>query len=425
VATELLNFIPFEAQKLGLVLLLSFLIGLEREEHKADASNKGSFFGGVRTFPLLGAFGYSVAMISHDQTAPIAAGLLIVGAFMAMSFRHKIMVAATHGLTSEISGLLTFVIGALVFEEHFWVASTLVVVGLFLLELKSSLEGLATRLPPDEILTFAKFLLLAVVILPTLPDKPFTSFHINPFKTWLIVVTISGISYASYILQRLLGKKGGVFAAAVLGGAYSSTLTSIVLAKRSQGQARASLFSGAILMASGVMYVRLAVILAIFGRSMPTIVIPSLLVLGIVGLSGGFAWTYRSHQATAAFIEIEPKNPLELSSALVFALLFLAMMMLSATLLALVGSAGVYLLAIVAGATDVDPFVLGLTQSAGTGTPAVVAATSVFISAASNNIAKGIYAFIFSRERAGIESLVLLAALAFLGMAPAVYFLVT
>jgi uncharacterized membrane protein (DUF4010 family) len=226
-------------------------------------------------------------------------------------------------------------------------------------------------------------------------------------------------------LQRLLGKKGGVFAAAVLGGAYSSTLTSIVLAKRSQGQARASLFSGAILMASGVMYVRLAVILAIFGRSMPTIVIPSLLVLGIVGLSGGFAWTYRSHQATAAFIEIEPKNPLELSSALVFALLFLAMMMLSATLLALVGSAGVYLLAIVAGATDVDPFVLGLTQSAGTGTPAVVAATSVFISAASNNIAKGIYAFIFSRERAGIESLVLLAALAFLGMAPAVYFLVT
>src|ERR1017187_6667431 len=77
----------------------------------------------------------------------------------------------------------------------------------------------------NEIVTVAKFLVLAVVILPIVPNKELTRFHINPFKTWLVVVAVSGVSFASYVLQRLLKKRGGVMLSAVLGGAYSSTLT--------------------------------------------------------------------------------------------------------------------------------------------------------------------------------------------------------
>ena len=90
-----------------------------------------------------------------------------------------------------------------VYRGFFWIATTLVVISMFLLELKGVLEGLSKRVPPEEILTFTKFLLLTAVILPVLPRQDFGPFHINPFKTWMVVVAVSTVSYGSYVLQRL------------------------------------------------------------------------------------------------------------------------------------------------------------------------------------------------------------------------------
>ncbi len=121
-----------------------------------------------------------------------------------MSYRHKLSAAQAladpPGVTTEISGLTTYVLGALVSNGYYWIAVTIAVVSLFLLELKGVLEGLSKRLAPHEILTFTKFLLLTAVILPTVPNTPFTQFGINPFKTWLLVVAVCGISYGSYVL---------------------------------------------------------------------------------------------------------------------------------------------------------------------------------------------------------------------------------
>ena len=133
-----------------------------------------------------------------------------------------------------MSGLATFLVGALVCYGHLWIATTLGVASLLLLELKAALEKLAARIAPNEILTFAKFLLLSGVILPILPNQEFGPFHINPFKTWLVVVAISTISYASYVLQKLTKGQGGVVLAALLGGAYSSTVTTVVMARRAK-----------------------------------------------------------------------------------------------------------------------------------------------------------------------------------------------
>src|SRR3972149_2723656 len=105
---------------------------------------------------------------------------------------------------------------------------------LLLLELKTALEGLSERIPSEEVITFTKFLLLTVVILPAVPDQEFTRFHLNPFKTWLIVTAVSAISYGSYVLQRLTKKKGGIVFAALLGGAYSSTVMTVALARRAR-----------------------------------------------------------------------------------------------------------------------------------------------------------------------------------------------
>src|SRR4029077_20249744 len=134
VPQQLYQWLPPEGVKILLVLVLSFLIGLEREEHKASIDHYG--FGGVRTFPLIGLLGYSLALLSGAQLMPVAVGFAVVAAFLWLSYRHKLSVAEAAGVTSEMSGLATYVVGALVYHEHFWIATTLSVASMLLLELK-------------------------------------------------------------------------------------------------------------------------------------------------------------------------------------------------------------------------------------------------------------------------------------------------
>src|SRR5262249_24086345 len=159
---NLIQFIPKDGVQIGLVLFLSFLIGLEREEHKATAEHYG--FGGVRTFPLLGLLGYALSSLSGGNLILPSVGFAVVGAFFLQSYRHKLKGLPAAGMTTELSGLVIYVVGALVSVEKYWVAVTLTVLGVALLELKAALERLAKRLPGDEILTFAQFLLLTAVI---------------------------------------------------------------------------------------------------------------------------------------------------------------------------------------------------------------------------------------------------------------------
>ena len=192
---EIYKQLPPEAVQILLVLFLSFLIGLEREEH--SAAGKYFSFGGVRTFPLIGLIGYSVALVSGQQVLPVTLGFLVVGGFLLVSYWHKLSKVEAAGVTTEMSGLATFLIGALICYGHLWIATALGVASLLLLELKTALEKLAERIAPNEIFTFGKFLFLSGVILPILPNQEFGPFHINPFKTWLVVVAISTVSYAS------------------------------------------------------------------------------------------------------------------------------------------------------------------------------------------------------------------------------------
>ena len=413
---ELLNELPPDVFKITLVLFLSFLIGLEREEHKATGTYA---FGGVRTFPLIGLVGYSVALLSGAQVLPLIVGFLVIAAFLLISYWHKISRFEGAGVTTEISGLATFIAGALIFYGHFWTATTLSVASLLLLDLKAALERLAVRIAPNEILTFAKFLLLSGVILPVLPNQVFTQFHINPFKTWLVVVAISAISYASYVLQKLTKGQGGIVLAALLGGAYSSTVTTVVLARRAKSQNQPHLYSGSILIASGVMYLRLIALLALFNHALLRMVLVPFLVLAGVAAGAGWLWSRRAdHAQTGAQELLEPKNPLDLLAAFFFAALFLVMLVATQLAVTYLGRGGLNALAALMGVSDVDPFIMGLTQAAGTGTPLQVAAVAIIIAAASNNIIKGIYASSLAGRDTGRQSLIFLASLAALSLVP-------
>jgi uncharacterized membrane protein (DUF4010 family) len=415
--TDLYRMLPPEGIKIFLVLALGFLLGLEREEHKAAGTEYG--FGGVRTFPLIGLIGYAVALTAGPENLPVVLGLAVVAAFMLVSYWHKLQVSGVAGVTTEISALATYLVGALVARDEFWVATTLAVAGLFLLELKAALEGLAKRIASGEILTFAKFLLLTAVVLPVLPNQPFGSAAINPFKTWLVVVAVSAVSYGSYVIQRLTKRQGGIALAAVLGGAYSSTVTTLVLARRAAREARPHLFSGSTLMASGMMYLRLTALVGLFNPVLLAILGLPFAALAVVALGAGWLWS-RVPDGRAGDVakEFDPRNPLELRAALLFGAIFLAMLVLTHLVVAHLGHAGLYSLATLMGATDVDPFVLGLTQGAASGTPTASAAAAIVVAASSNNLMKGIYAYAVSDRATGVMSLTLLALLAVAGLTP-------
>ena len=409
--------LPPEGGKILLALFLSFLMGLEREERRTASDHYS--FGGVRTYPLIGLIGYATSLLSGGQILPVMLGFAVVGGFLMLAYQHKVATSALSGVTSEMSGLTTYLVGALVYREQFWIATTVTVASMLLLEFKAVLEGLSKRIAAEEILTFTKFLLLTAVILPVLPNQEFGPFQINPFKAWLVVVAVSGVSYGSYVIQKLTKGQGGVILAALLGGAYSSTVTTVVLAKRAARESRPHLFAGGTLIASGVMYLRLAGLVTMFNRNlMLTLGVPFAL-LAAAGVGAGWLWT-RIPDATAGEVkrEFEPKNPLELRAAFFFALLFLAILVATHLVVTYLGRAGVYTLAAVMGVTDVDPFIMGMTQSAGGVTSLKVASAAILIAAASNNLVKGIYAFWFSDRKTGVESLCLLGGLTLAGIAP-------
>ncbi len=414
---ELYRWLPQEGVKILLVLFLSFLTGLEREEHKA--SNDRYAFGGVRTFPLIGLIGYAIALLSGGELLPVALGFAVIAGFLMLSYRHKLSTSQPAGVTTEMSGLTTYLVGALVYRDQFWIATTLSVASMLLLELKAGLENLSKKISPDEIFTFTKFLLLTAVVLPVLPREELGPFQINPFKTWLVVVAVSTVSYGSYVIQKLTKGHGGVLLAAVLGGIYSSTVTTVALSRRAQREVRPHLFSGAILIASGVMYLRLAALLAMFNFGLFRALGPSFAVLAALAAAGGWLWSRLADARTGDVKrEYEPRNPLELRAAFGFALLFLVMLVATRLAVDYLGKAGVYALAAIMGVVDVDPFTMGMTQAAGGPTPLAVAAAAILVAAACNNLAKGVYAYSLSDRETGRQGIALLSALAALGLAP-------
>ena len=266
---KLLQLLPPEGVKIILTLFLCFLIGLEREESRWSAQGGPRYgFGGVRTFPLIGLIGYAMALLSGAQLLPLTVGFAVIGAFLWLSYRHKLETYNEAGVTTEMSGLVTYVVGALVARDQLWIATTLAVLSILLLELKDFLESLSTRIPAEEILTFTKFLLLTFVILPIVPDRNYGPFAINPFKSWLIVVAISGVSYGSYLLEKWAKGNGGLRLAALLGGAYSSTFTTLVMAKHARAAKAPHSYAGGILIASGVMYFRFLALIGFFNMQL-------------------------------------------------------------------------------------------------------------------------------------------------------------
>ena len=410
----LLQHLPPELAGFAVTLGLSLLIGFEREEKRPD--DTAGFFGGIRTFPMIGLAGFILVEV-FDSPMPYAVGLLVLGMLLAVSHWYSIQ-EGDRGLTTEFAALLTFGLGAAASREMYWLALAAGIVAVILLHEKTRLEGLAVRIPSEELRTLLRFLVLTAVILPAVPNHAFTPFNINPFKIWLVVVAVSGVSYASYLLQQRLGERA-LLLSGILGGVYSSTVTTVVLSRQSKtGCHAATGYAGAIIAASGMMYLRLWVLVILFAPALGSQLTVLFWCLGLgTVILGAVLTRLGKKNCDNGDEKTPPTNPLELSSAFTFAGIFLIVLVATRMVAERFGGTGVLILAAIMGAADVDPFILGLTQQNGTTVPLETAALAVVLAAATNNLMKGIYSVIFGSKTTGRITLISLSSLGIISLA--------
>jgi uncharacterized membrane protein (DUF4010 family) len=398
--------LPQLAMQLLVVLGIGLLIGAEREHDQSEREEEGHRqFGGVRTFPLIALAGY---LLSVDPFA-YTAGLLVLGGLLGLSYRRK-SERGRVGLTTEMAALVIYGIGPIVQAGAMWLAVAAGILTLLLLQLKQPMERLVRQLPDEEIFTFTQFALVTAVVLPLLPDRDYTQFAINPFRAWLVVVAVASISYLSYLLQRWRGGRSGLFLAAVLGGAYSSTATTVALARQARVQpAQAHILSGAVIAATGMMYLRLIILIWLFAPALGLAVVGPFLLMAIGALAAG-SWSLRRSSSPANTLPLSTRNPLQLGNALLFAAIFVGIEALTWLATQRLGEAGLFALAAIMGTAGIDPFILSVTQHA----DLVVrqGALAVAIAVASNNLFKGLYAWRIGGPTLGRRALGGLALLA-------------
>ena len=396
------------------------LIGAEREQ--AQRAKRAGEFGGIRTFPLVALLGATGALLR-----PIA-GVWVVGVgFAALA----LLLAASYvrsrdgdvGISTEIAALLTYVLGAVAATPELGHDRHLVVVvcsgiTMLLLALKAPLHRFAAKISRDDVYATTRFVLLALVVLPVLPNRTYGPLDvINPFNIGLMIVLVAGLSFAGYVAARVTSAEKGLLVTGLLGGLVSSTAVTLTFAGRAkEDRATAPLCAVAIVAASATMFPRVLVTLSIADASLlPTVAIP----LAIMTLAAyAFAWLLYRKTARAELADPVPfHNPFELRRAVQFGLLYGLVIFVAKGAQTYFGTRGVLASSVLAGLTDVDAITLSLAALHRGGLEASVASAGILAAAATNTVVKAVLAVAIGGKALGRRVAPALLVALVLGMA--------
>ena len=385
-----------------LVTVFSLLIGLSQRLQHSQKQLPEHTFGTDRTFTFIGILGFILYIISPGNIFVFFAGGMILAVFMAINYFFNIQKYDDHGITTIVIALITYCIGPLVMTQPHWLVMLVIVMVLILTEMKESFVQISQKFEKGEFLTLGKFLIIAGVILPIVPDEPiFRDLNLTPYKIWLAVVVVSSISYLSYLLKKFVFKRGSIIISGILGGLYSSTATTIVLSRRIRlNPAAKNQYIAAIIFAISMMYLRILALILIFSNDMFFHVYPWFIFLFLVsGLTGTAILLYRNKNYNDPNLEEgAEKNPLEFKIALIFTTLYVAFSFLTYFVLHRYGTPGLNGLSMIAGLTDIDPFLINLFQGK-FGVEMDIVAVITMQAIVSNNIMKLIYACVFSNRK--------------------------
>lgn len=407
--------------RFGIALLIGFLVGLQREfDHDISEKPDEKQFAGVRTFSLIALTGCTAAFLSDLA----GSSWIFIGVFMAL----VVMVGIAYllvgqkgsiGMTTEVAALLTALIGALAYWEQITLAVALGVIITALLSFKLELHGLAERLTRQDLLATLKFAIITAIILPVLPNIPIWDqppFDVLvPYKIWLMVVLISGISFSGYILIKIVGSRRGISLTGLLGGLASSTAVTLSFAQRSRkNSALGKPFALAIMLAWSVMFARVMIEVAVVHAPLLSTLWLPITVAGLLGL-GYSLYLYFSPRADDEE-DVSVSNPFELGPAITFGLLYGFILLATNAAEQFLGNTGLYLSSIISGLADVDAITLTTAELSRNGSiDAATATRAIVLAVVSNTSVKGM--IVLSTGSAALRRAILPGFLLTLGSA--------
>ena len=355
---ELIAWLPAELASLPryvVALAIGLLMGLERERNPAAKA-------GLRTFALTALLGVLTAHLATAIGALwlIAVGLLLVGAMMIAAYLHAPQQPeGDPGTTTVAALMLCYGLGVLVWHDEIQLAVMLGIAATMLLYFKPELRGFSQRMSRHDLLSILQFAVLALIILPLLPNRDYGPYGaLNPYQIWWMVVLIVGVGLAGYAALRLVGQQRGAVMLGLLGGLVSSTATTLSFSRHARASSEIMPVAViVIVLANLVVLVRLGVLAAVLAPGVLTQLLPVLLGGLVVGGLGAAYGVHRL-QPQGELPQLAMGNPTELRPALGFGLMYGIVLLAAAWLSDWLGSRGLYGVALVSGLTDVDPITL-------------------------------------------------------------------
>ena len=387
---------PIDVRNFAIALFIGALIGMEREKRKSASTEQT--LGGIRTFILLATAGAIGGWLSSRLDAPIifAAAMVLATSLVVTGYAMTLRAGtATAGLTTEIAALVTVLLGGLVMFGWPALAVGLGIATSAVLAFKGELHGVVAKIGEDDLYAAIKLLIASFIVLPLLPDRtvdPLDS--LNPRQLWLLVILIAGLSLVGYVAVRILGETRGTALTGLFGGLVSSTAVTLSFSRRSREKGSDAGFVDAlaagILLAWVIMVIRVFIEVFVVHRALlPALAIP----LGAIALvsAGAGVYFYRrgTDRAREEGDDVALKNPFSLTSAVKFGAVFAAVMLAVALAQRLLPPGGMYVVAGLAGLTDMDAITLSMAEYARSGGEARVAVISITIAALSNTLVKG------------------------------------
>jgi len=402
------------ALRFAAALGLGVMLGLERERRKTEWG-----FAGVRTFGLLGLAGGVAGFVESNLALPWLA--LAIFAAMAGIVIASYVMTAQHGevgITTEVSALLSFLLGFLCLQGYVLGAAALAVASGAVLALKEWLHQLARRIEVADVEATLKFAIVSIIILPLVPDQsygPAPLDVINPYNIWLMVVLISGLNFASYLLVKIVGAEHGIGLTGLLGGLVSSTAVTLGFSQRSRNEpTQMPALALGILVAWTVMFFRVVVLVAAVNRDLAPQIGVAMAAFALPSLAICVLFWRRQRSAQTATVSAGA-NPFELGQAIRFGLLFGVITFAAKAANVYLGDTGLYLAGAIAGLTDVDAIALSMAQLArGDLASADAASRTIVIAVAANTLFKAGMVILFSapglRRSIGAATAVILLA---------------
>ena len=377
----------------ALALAIGALIGVERERTKRAGEPS---LAGLRTFVLLSEAGALSAWLARELAVPwlfVGTGLFVTALLVAGHLAEVRARPEAIGLTTEVAGLVTFLLGGTVLFGHAELAVALAITSAAVLAFKEPLHGLVGRLGREDLEAGLKLLIATFIVLPVLPDRTVDPWGVlNPYSMWWLVILISALSLAGYAATRAFGQGHGLVLTGLAGGLVSSTAVTLGFARQSRERGHGSVeaMAAGLLLAWAVMFARVGVAVALVHRPLLAPLLRPLGAMGAAALVAAAVSYLRARRAVASerAPDVNLRNPFRLTASIRFALFFAATLLVVELVRRSLPAGGLYAVAALAGLTDVDAITLSMAELARGGGAAEVAAGAIAVAALTNTLVK-------------------------------------